>query len=116
MTKNIKISLEAFGEKRLTVTLRPEEVRGKSVKEIVNAIVNKSWEGEDKHTLAIIKQQVDASGGYTPSVQVGSPNLPVRSQPVRLGDNIERYVEDYGFPEGRVTLSVTGDHKVGYQI
>ena len=114
MKKNIKVSLEAFGNKRLTVSLRPEEVEGKSVGEIVNAIVNSSWQGEDQHALAIIKQQVNASGGYTPSIEVGGTNLPVRAQPIKLGDKIDRYVEDYGQTERRVTVSVTGEHVVGH--
>jgi len=115
MEKNVKVSLEAFGSKRLTVTLKPEEVKGKSVGDIVNTIINKQWQGEDKHALAIINRELSASGGYTPSVEFGGINLPVQTQPVRLGDKIERYIENYGQSEAKATLSVTGDHKVGYE-
>lgn len=115
MGKNVRVSLEAFGSKRLTLTLKPEEIKGKSVGEIVNTIISKQWDGEDKHALAIINRELKASGGYTPSIELGGRDLPVQTQPVRLGDKIERYIEDYGQTEARATLSITGDHKVGYQ-
>ena len=116
MGKDLKISLEAFGNKRLTVMLRPEEIKGKSVSDVVNQIINKKWEGDDKHTLAMIRKEIDASGGYVPSIEVGDKNLPVRAQPIKLGDRIEKYVTEYNPNEQGVTLAVTGNHIVGYRI
>lgn len=113
MGKNIKVSLEAFGNKRLTVTLAPEELRGKNVSEVVNYIMKKEWQGEDKQTLEMINREITASGGYVPSIEVSNGNLPIQAQPVRLGEGIEKYVQDFGLPEEQLTLSVTGDHEVG---
>lgn len=111
---DIKVSLEAFGDRRLTVSIPEEKVKGKSFQEIIDYIVNQNWTGEDKQTLAIVNRELGASGGYTPSIQMGGENLPFKAQPVRLGENIERYIEDGGQAERQLTVSVTGVHKVGH--
>ncbi|MFA6022657.1 MAG: hypothetical protein WC781_01065 [Candidatus Pacearchaeota archaeon] len=111
MDKKVEVSLEAFGNKRLTSEFSAEELKKKNIGEIVNEILGKSREGEDKRTQQLIQTQAKASGGFTPSVGVGSP---VRFQPVRLGEGIQEYIRKDYLDNEMVRISVLGNHVVGY--
>ncbi len=114
MGKNIEVSLEVFGNKRLSSVLKPEEVSGRSVQNLIDYVVNQGWSGEDARNAAIIKREMKSSGGYTPTVGLGGRNTPVRFEPVRLGDPIQKYVQPTDLPNDLVRVSVLGKHIVGY--
>jgi hypothetical protein len=114
MGRKVEITLEAFGDKKLTAVLDPQDIKGKNVEEIINHLIQRNWEGEEKQTLAAIQSELRANGGYTPTIGIGGVHEPVKFQPVRLGENIEKYVQDMGLPEDQVRIAVTGDHDVGY--
>lgn len=116
MGRNVEVSLEAFGNKKLTAVLTPEEVKGKSVDEIIKTLMNRPWEGEDKLTFEALESEIGASNQYFPSIGVGGVLEPVKFQPVRLGEKVEKYVQDIGLPEDQVRIAVTGDHDVGYRL
>lgn len=115
MGRNVEISLETFGNKRLTAVLTPEEVKGKSVEQLIANVTGRNWTGEDAMTLQAIRTQLEASGKYTATVGVGGVGAPVKFQPVRLGESAESYVQDLGLPEDQLRIAVTGDHTVGYR-
>jgi hypothetical protein len=114
MGRNVQISLETFGNKCLTATLTPEEIKGKNIGEIVKYMVEKPWNGEDKKTLEAIKKEMSASGGYSTEVATGEVFEPTKFQPVRLGEKIDQYVRDYGQIEDELRVAVIGEHEVGY--
>jgi hypothetical protein len=114
MGRKVEITLEAFGNKKLTAVMDPQDVKGKNVEEIINHLMQRNWEGEEKQTLAAIQSEIGANNGYTPTIGVGGVLEPVKFQPVRLGEKIDKYVQDVGLPEDQVRIAVTGDHNVGY--
>ena len=115
MGKNIEVSLEVFGNKRLTKVFNPADLESKSVGDIVSYMVSQKWNGENARTLEIIKDQIGSSGGYTPEVGFGNgKTTPVRFDPVKIGDPIDKYVQPTDFPNDQVRVAVLGDHVVGY--
>jgi len=114
MGKNIEVSLEVFGNKRISSVMKPEEVSGRSIQSLIDHVVNQDWSGEDARNVAIIKKEMKSSGGYTPAVGLGGRNTPVRFEPVRLGDPIQKYVQPTDLPNDLVRVAVLGRHTVGY--
>jgi hypothetical protein len=115
MAKKIEVSLEAFGNRRLTRVFEPEELRDKPMEAVVGMMLHGNWDGEDNRTLTVVKKEMGASGGY--SLQVGATNggSAVRFQPVNLGDNVARYVTPHqNMPVETVRIAVLGKHTVGY--
>ena len=113
MGRPVEVSLEAFGKQCLTAVLNPEELKGKTMEDIITMMVHKNWQGEQKNTLAIIDEELKASGGYAPSVGVGGMSSALTFQPVNLGDGVEKYIQDYGMPQDQLRVKVTGSHIVG---
>lgn len=113
MGKTIEFSIEAFGNKRLTAALNPDDVKGKSFDQIVKNIVYRDWSGEDKRTAEAIKKEISSSGSYTTSLAKGGSGL-VKFQPVRLGEPVTTYVKPETQENEKVRIAVTGDHTVGY--
>lgn len=113
MGKNIEVTLDAFGDKKLTAVFPAEDLKGKKVQDIVQMMMTRNWQGEDKQALSILSREVNASNGYIPQVNLNAENLPVKYQPISLGDPITKYVQDNGMPEDALRLTVVGDHVVG---
>ena len=106
--KNVEIVIEAVGNKSLSNNFTVDEIKGKSVEQILFAVINQPWQGEDNMTLQMIKSQVSASNGYTPKVYREELNQPVKFVPVGRDSPILDYVQGT-----QVMFNVTGDHKVG---
>ena len=58
MGKNIEVSLEVFGNKRISIVLKPEEISGKSIQNLIDGVINQRWDGEDARNAAIIKKEI----------------------------------------------------------
>lgn len=110
--KDIEISVEAFGSRRLTTRLSHDEMQGKSVSEIVQGVVNRGWTGEDKRVADAIRKEMGASGSYTTSIAPYTGG-PIEFQPVRLGEKITPYIHPGSLETEKVRIAVTGDHTVG---
>jgi hypothetical protein len=114
MGKNVEISLEVFGNRKVSSVFGEEELAGKNIGDIVNMMVHKDWSGEDKRTVNTIVKEMNATGGYVPEIGVGGKNLPVRFEPVRLNDDALQYAQQLSKPYEEIRITVLGDHKVGY--
>ena len=115
MGNNVKISLEAFGDSNLSATFSAEEIAGKNVNQVVDLLLAKTdLPQKDMETQAIIKEEVNASGGYLPQIGIKpADNTAMIYQDARLGDNASKYIQNMGNPDDEIRISVTGDHIVG---
>ena len=115
MGNNVKIILEAFGDSNLSARFSAEEIAGKNVGQLVDLLLAKTdLSQKDMQTQAIIRQEVNASGGYFPQIGIKpADNTAMVYQDARLGDNASRYIQNIGSPDDEIRISVTGDHIVG---
>lgn len=107
--KNVEVVIEAFGNKGLKKTFSPEELRGKSIEQILLAVVNQPWQGTDNMTLHMIKDQIAASGGYTARVCKREVNQPIKFVPIGRDSPALPYIQT----DNQLRIDIIGDHVVG---
>jgi hypothetical protein len=112
MEKKVKVTVEGFGKNSLSTLVTREEVEGRPFEEVINMVLQKPYSGEDAKTLAMIKDQMNASGGYRPVVGIGTPN---KLTPIRLDEPVSKYIQP---PQGIsdvsvLRTSVLGIHDLG---
>ncbi len=112
MGKPVKVTLEAFGDRSISALLTRDEVENKTFKQVVETMVQKNYSGEDAQALAMIRTQMNASGGFSTQAGMGYPN---RFEPVRLDENVAKYIQKTSGIGQQETLRTTvlADHKVG---
>lgn len=113
MGRQVKVTLEGFGNRSLTALLERQDVEGKSFGEVVQSMAEKPYSGEDAKTAVMLKRQMEADSGYTPMIGMGTPN---RFEPVRLDEPVERYIQKSPglAQQDMLRTSVLGVHKLGY--
>ena len=112
MEQKVKLTLEGFGNRSLSAIVTRDEVEGKKFEDVINMLSKKEYTGEDAKIVRMVKTQMDASGGYTPFVGVGTPNS---FKPIRLNDSVKPYIQPaQGIGEMPVLrTTVSGVHVLG---
>jgi hypothetical protein len=114
MGKPIEVSLEAFGNKRLKANFSREELANMGVAGVVSNIIERRWDGEDERTANILRNQVNASGNYTTSLNYLNGQRQTQSQPIKLGETLAPYIRPETVRPQELRLTLTADHIVGY--
>jgi hypothetical protein len=107
--KNVEVVIEAFGNTSLKKKFTVNEIKEKSIEQIIFAMVNQPWQGEDSVTLQMINKQLTASNGYTSKVYNSEIQQPIKFVPVGRDSPALPYVQN----ENQLRISVIGQHKVG---
>jgi hypothetical protein len=109
----IKVSIESFGNKRLTESLSEGDLHSLSVRDVVERLMAKAWAGEERQVANSIRNEMKSSGGYLTQVGTLDRNELVRFEPVRLDDGMNLLVQKPNLPNKEIRIAVLGDHKVG---
>jgi hypothetical protein len=113
MGRKVDVSLEVFGDQRIVREYDRDDLKGKSVGDIIKEFDNASWIGEERRVAARIRKELNSTGGYSPQVDLGGYGNPTSFEPVRIGDPLEKYIEETPLPKDEVRVTVLGDHTVG---
>jgi len=115
--KQIEVVVEGFGSQSLRQTFDPQDVKGRSVEEVVKLMLNQNWQGQDVATKTSIMRKLDSSGGtYVPEIARGGMMLGDRVSftPARIGDRVDQYVQPGPNQAEQLRIAITPAHKAGY--
>jgi len=113
MGRSVRVSLESFGNSRLTAVMDADELRGRSVENVVRDILQRQWGERETETRTTLERAFN-KGNYFASVITGGQNLPARKERVDTTQTLAPYVGDPDLPQPHIRLSITPDQVVGY--
>jgi|SRR3989339_685608 len=115
MAKTVEVSLEAYGDQKLTCNFEEEFLKGKNFNDVAEMVLSKNWRGNDARTASIIRKQMSASGGYVHRVAEGATgNTPIRFNPVDPSRKVTDYAETISPDKEQLRFEILGRHRVGY--
>jgi len=106
MRENIKISLRTFGNRKLSALLDCDEIKGKSIEEVINHVLDKEWTNENKRNREMIKRDVSACTGYTPSRVITKEDNSEIFYPLKKEEFLENYLQDNELTEEEFTIDI----------
>jgi|SRR3989344_2002346 len=99
---NIKIFIGTFGEKRsLTRIFNTSELSEKTVKDILEMMIEEEWDGKDKIASCVINNEMGTSHYYSVARKI--QEKPIRYEPILLDKPIKEYEQN-----GEIKLEITG--------
>lgn len=113
-TQTIDVTLEAFGNKKITAQILPEDMIGKTVEDLIKGILSQPHTNEERQTQIILQREMSASGGYSAQLGTSGDNLPVRYQPIALNSSVKDYLDRRTSETSPLKITITGNHRVGY--